>query len=238
MNDMSAAPAHVAIIMDGNGRWARRRALPRVVGHRRGVDRIHPVAVACAERGVRYLTLYAFSTENWKRPRAEITALLGLLSDMIDSESQTCLRDNIRLRLVGSLERLDDRLAAKVHAAIALNKDNNGLTLCLAFYYGYHAEIVKAARALVEESMVPKAVDESRFSRHLYTAGMPDVDLLIRCGGEQRLSNFLMWQSAYAELYFTDTLWPEFGETEIGAALEEFARRNRRYGGLNNGGNA
>ncbi|MFW6056053.1 MAG: polyprenyl diphosphate synthase [Chloroflexota bacterium] len=233
---MSAAPVHVAIIMDGNGRWARRRALPRVVGHRRGVDRIRPVAVACAERGVRYLTLYAFSTENWKRPRAEVTALLGLLSDMIDSEAQTCLRDNIRLRLVGSLERLDDRLAGKVRDAIDLNRNNTGLTLCLAFDYGSHSEITKAARALVEESTAPDAVDEVRFSRHLYTAGMPDVDLLIRCGGEQRLSNFLMWQSAYAELYFTDTLWPEFGERELDAALEEFARRNRRYGGQHSGG--
>ncbi len=238
MSDMSAAPSHVAIIMDGNGRWARRRALPRVVGHRRGVDRIHPVAVACAERGVRYLTLYAFSTENWKRPRAEITALLGLLSDMIDAEAQTCLRDNIRLRLVGSLERLDDRLASKVHAAIELNKDNTGLTLCLAFDYGAHSEIVRAAKQVVEQDVSGDNLSETLFSRYLHTAGMPDVDLLIRCGGEQRLSNFLMWQSAYAELYFTDTLWPEFGQAQLDAALEEFARRNRRYGGQNSGGNA
>ena len=238
MNDMSSAPAHVAIIMDGNGRWARRRALPRVVGHRRGVDRIHPVAVACAERGVRYLTLYAFSTENWKRPRAEITALLGLLSDMIDSEARTCLRDNIRLRLVGSLERLDDRLAAKVHAAVDLNKDNIGLTLCLAFDYGSHSEIVRAAKQVVEEGMSADDLSETLLSRYLQTAGVPDVDLLIRCGGEVRMSNFLMWQSAYAELHFTNTLWPEFSEAEIDAALAEFARRNRRFGGQSSGGSA
>lgn len=238
MNDMSSAPAHVAIIMDGNGRWARRRALPRVVGHRRGVDRIHPVAVACAERGVRYLTLYAFSTENWKRPRAEITALLGLLSDMIDSEARTCLRDNIRLRLVGSLERLDDRLAAKVHAAVDLNKDNTGLTLCLAFDYGSHSEIVRAAKQVVEEGMSADDLSETLLSRYLQTAGVPDVDLLIRCGGEVRMSNFLMWQSAYAELHFTNTLWPEFSEAEIDAALAEFARRNRRFGGQSSGGSA
>ena len=238
MSDMSSAPAHVAIIMDGNGRWARRRALPRVVGHRRGVDRIHPVAVACAERGVRYLTLYAFSTENWKRPRAEITALLGLLSDMIDSEARTCLRDNIRLRLVGSLERLDDRLAAKVHAAVDLNKDNTGLTLCLAFDYGSHSEIVRAAKQVVEEGMSADDLSETLLSRYLQTAGVPDVDLLIRCGGEVRMSNFLMWQSAYAELHFTNTLWPEFSEAEIDAALAEFARRNRRFGGQSSGGSA
>jgi undecaprenyl diphosphate synthase len=224
--------------MDGNGRWARRRALPRVVGHRRGVDRIHPVALACAERGVRYLTLYAFSTENWRRPRAEVSALLGLLSSMIDSEAQTCLRDNIRLRLVGSLERLDDGLAAKVHAAVDLNKDNTGLTLSLAFDYGAHSEIVRAARRVVQDGVSADDLSETLFSRYLQTAGVPDVDLLVRCGGEVRLSNFLMWQSAYAELHFTDTLWPEFGEAEIDAALAEFARRNRRLGGQSRGGNA
>lgn len=228
----AAAPAHIAIIMDGNGRWARRRALPRVVGHRRGSDRVHPVAVACAQRGVRYLTLYAFSTENWKRPRAEVAALLGLLSDTIDTEAKTCLRDNIRLRLVGSLERLSEEVAARVRAAEDLNRNNTGLTLCLAFDYGSHAEIVQAARALAEESTSPGEVDEACLSRYLQTAEIPDVDLLIRCGGEVRLSNFLLWQAAYAELYFTDTLWPDFGEHELDAALAEYCRRDRRFGGL------
>ncbi len=228
-------PPHVAIIMDGNGRWARRRALPRSVGHQRGVDRIHPVAVACAERGIDYLTLYAFSTENWRRPRREVSALLDILSNMIDAEAETCLRDNIRLRLVGSLERLSNELAAKVRAAVELNRNNTGLTLALAFDYGSHFEIVRAARSLVDEGVPPCAVDEEIFSRHLQTAGMPDVDLLIRCGGEVRMSNFLMWQAAYAELYFTEVLWPDFGPEQLDAALTSYFERRRRYGGLDEG---
>jgi len=231
-------PAHVAIIMDGNGRWARARGLPRTMGHRKGVERIHPVAAACARRGIRYLTLYAFSTENWRRPRAEVSALLGLLGSMIDDEARTCLRDNIRLRLVGSLDRLDATLRRKVESAIALNDANTGLTLCLAFDYGSRDELVRAARALASEQAAPEAITEDAISRHLFTAGVPDVDLLIRCGGEVRLSNYLMWQSAYAELYFTDVLWPDFDEQALDHALGAYASRNRRFGGLQQGGGA
>jgi undecaprenyl diphosphate synthase len=226
----------VAIIMDGNGRWARSRGLPRSVGHRRGVDRIHPVALACSRRGVEYLTLYAFSTENWRRPGAEVSALLRLLATMIDDEAKTCLRDNLRLRLVGTLEHLSPALQDKVRAAVALNEHNTGLSLCLAFDYGSRDEIVRAARALAADGVAPLEVDERRMSERLFTAGMPDVDLLIRCGGEQRMSNFLMWQAAYAELYFTDVLWPDFGEAEVDAALEAYAARSRRFGGLSQGG--
>jgi len=233
-----AVPQHLAIIMDGNGRWANNRGLPRVVGHRRGVDRIHPLALACACRGIRYLTLYAFSTENWSRPRAEVSALLRLLGTMIDEEARTCLRDNIRLRLVGSVERLSPTLQEKVSAAIALNSENTGLTLCLAFDYGTRAEIVRAARLLAAAETRPDAVTEDAVARNLFTAGSPDVDLLVRCGGEMRLSNFLMWQAAYAELYFTDVLWPDFGEDALDAALVAFASRNRRFGGLEQGGRA
>ena len=228
-------PAHIAIIMDGNGRWARRRGLPRVAGHRRGVDRIHPVALACAQRGIRYLTLYAFSTENWRRPGAEVSALLRLLESMIDEEAKTCLRDNIRLRLIGTLERLNESLRTKVHAAIEMNRHNTGLTLVLAFDYGSRDEMVRAARALVAGGAQRDEIDESAVAAHLYTADMPDVDLLIRCGGELRLSNFLMWQAAYAELYFTEELWPEFGEQELDRALAAFGARNRRFGGLTRG---
>ena len=231
-------PAHVAIVMDGNGRWARARGLPRTMGHRKGVERIHPVATACARRGIRYLTLYAFSTENWRRPRAEVSALLGLLGSMIDDEARTCLRDNIRLRLVGSLERLDATLRRKVESAIALNDANTGLTLCLAFDYGSRDELVRAARALASEQVSPEAITEDAISSHLFTAGVPDVDLFIRCGGEVRLSNYLMWQAAYAELYFTDVLWPDFGEQELEHALGAYASRNRRFGGLQQGGGA
>jgi len=228
-------PRHVAIIMDGNGRWARKRGLPRVAGHQRGVNRIHPIALACASHGVEYLTLYAFSTENWNRPRTEVAALLRLLATMIDEEARTCLRDNIRLRLVGTLEHLGADLQAKVHSAVELNRNNTGLTLCLAFDYGSHNEIARAARAIALSGPGVASVDEATVQRHLYTADMPDVDLLIRCGGEMRLSNFLVWQAAYAELYFTDVLWPDFGYQEISLSIEEYLRRNRRFGGLDTG---
>lgn len=229
-------PSHVAIIMDGNGRWARARGLPRTMGHRKGVERIHPIATACARRGIRYLTLYAFSTENWRRPRAEVSALLGLLGSMIDDEARTCLRDNIRLRLVGSTDRLDATLRRKVESAIALNDANTGLTLCLAFDYGSRDELLRAARALASERVAPEAITEEAITSHLLTSGVPDVDLLIRCGGEVRLSNYLMWQAAYAELYFTEVLWPDFGEEELEHALGVYASRSRRFGGLEPGG--
>jgi len=229
-------PKHVAIIMDGNGRWARSRGLPRSLGHRRGVDRIHPVAVACAQRGVEHLTLYAFSTENWRRPAAEVSALLRLLATMIDAEARTCLRDNLQLRLVGTVERLEPWLQQKVQAAVDLNRNNTGMVLCLAFDYGSRDEIARAARSMAADGVAAAAVDEEQVSRRLFTAGMPDVDLFIRCGGELRLSNFLMWQVAYAELYFTDVLWPDFGEADIDAALAAYAARNRRFGGLQTGG--
>jgi len=222
----------VAIIMDGNGRWADARGLPRAMGHRKGVERIHPVAVSCAARGVQYLTLYAFSTENWQRPRAEVAALLRLLGTMIDDEAQTCLRDNIRLRLLGSLDRLDLALRRKVESAIALNSANTGITLSLAFDYGSRAELTRAARSLAAQNVAPEDVSEDAVSRNLFTAGIPDVDLLIRCGGELRLSNYLLWQSAYAELYFSDVLWPDFGEAGLDAAFAAYASRSRRFGGL------
>jgi len=228
----AGAPRHVAIIMDGNGRWARSRGLPRSVGHRRGVDRIHPVALACARRGVEYLTLYAFSTENWRRPGPEVAALLRLLATMIDDEARTCLRDNLRLRLIGTVERLEPWLQHKVRSAVELNRNNTGMTLCLAFDYGSRDEIVRAAREIAAAGLAVQDVDETKLSGRLYTAGMPDVDLLIRCGGEVRLSNFLLWQAAYAELYFTEVLWPDFGATDVDAALEAYAGRHRRFGGL------
>jgi len=228
-------PRHVAVIMDGNGRWARRRGLPRVVGHQRGVDRVHPVAQAFARRGVEYLTLYAFSTENWRRPRSEVSALLRMLSTVIDAEARTCLRDNMRLRLVGRVDQLSPELQSRVRAAIEMNHENTGLTLCLAFDYGSRGEIVRAAQELARNEVSSDAVDEEQVSLGLYTAGMPDVDLLVRCGGELRLSNFLMWQAAYAELYFTDVLWPDFRDTDVDNALKEYSRRSRRFGALPDG---
>jgi len=223
-------PAHVAIVMDGNGRWAHERGLPRTMGHRKGVERIHPVALACDRRGIRYLTLYAFSTENWRRPRSEVAALLRLLGTMIDDEAKTCLRDNLRLCLIGTVEQLSPELQRKVRSAIDLNRNNTGLTLCLAFDYGSRDEIVHAARALANRRVPPAEVTEESVARHLCTAGIPDVDLFVRCGGEMRLSNFLLWQAAYAELYFTDVLWPDFGEDGLDVALAAFASRSRRFG--------
>jgi len=236
VTDSSRPPRHIAIVMDGNGRWARSRGLPRSVGHRRGVARIHPVALACAQRGVEYLTLYAFSTENWRRPAAEVSALLRLLATMIDAEARTCLQDNLQLRLVGTVERLAPWLQRKVQAAVDLNRNNTGLVLCLAFDYGSRDELVRAARSLAADGVAAAAVDEDQVSRRLFTSGMPDVDLFIRCGGELRLSNFLMWQAAYAELYFTDVLWPDFGDKDIDAALAAYGSRSRRFGGLADGG--
>ncbi len=237
MTGSQRIPRHVAIIMDGNGRWARSRGLPRVKGHEQGVERIRPIALACAERGVEYLTLYAFSTENWRRPRREVRALLQLLSRAMDRKGEAYLEDNIRLRLVGSVERLDPALQQKVNEAIELNQHNTGLTLCLAFDYGSRAEIVRAARTIASD-LDGSEVTEETIEQRLYTAGMPDVDLLIRCGGEVRLSNYLMWQSAYAELYFTEVLWPDLDEAELDRAFGEFSRRNRRYGALDGGGDA
>lgn len=235
MSDANRVPRHAAIIMDGNGRWARKRGLPRTVGHQRGGDRIHPVALACARKGIEYLTLYAFSTENWNRPPSEVAALLHLLSTKMESVARACLRDNIRLTLVGSIDGLSLESQQKVKAAIDMTAGNNGLTLCIAFDYGTRREIARAAERLASQGAVPAAIDEEQVSANLYTSGMPDVDLLIRCGGEIRLSNFLMWQAAYAELYFTEVLWPDFGDGDVDEALVEYARRNRRFGALPDG---
>lgn len=235
MSDANRVPRHVAIIMDGNGRWARKRGLPRTVGHQRGGDRIHPVALACARKGIECLTLYAFSTENWNRPASEVAALLYLLSTKIESVARACLRDNIRLTLVGSIDGLSIESQQKVKAAIDMTAGNTGLTLCIAFDYGTRSEIVRAAGRLASQGVIPASIDEEQVSANLYTSGMPDVDLLIRCGGEIRLSNFLMWQAAYAELYFTEVLWPDFGDGDVDEALVEYARRNRRFGALPDG---
>ncbi len=236
MTDARRIPRHVAMIMDGNGRWARARGLPRAKGHEQGVERIRPVALACAGRGVQYLTLYAFSTENWRRPKREVRALLRLLTKAMGREGEEYRKDNVRLRLVGSVERLDSALQDQVHKAIESTQHSTGLTLCLAFDYGARAEMVRAARELAARSIDVSSITEETIEPHLYTAGMPNVDLLIRCGGEMRLSNYLLWQCAYAELYFTDVLWPDFDEIELDRALEEFGRRNRRFGALDSGG--
>jgi len=223
---------HVAIILDGNGRWAKKRGLPRLMGHKAGADNIRPVTRIFADYGVKYLTLYIFSTENWNRPKTEVAGLLSLLSRNIDKETRAFHQQNIRLIHLGRLDRLSQKLRQKVEAATELTKNNTGLTLCLAFDYGGRDEIVQAARRIINTNIPGDNIDEALFSKYLYTNGIPDPDLIIRTGGDLRLSNFLLWQAAYSELYFTPVLWPDFGQKEIVEALSEYELRQRRFGNI------
>jgi undecaprenyl diphosphate synthase len=223
-------PQHIAIIMDGNGRWAKKRGLPRLVGHNAGGDNIRPVVKIFANYGVKYLTLYMFSTENWNRPRIEVAGLLSLLAKKIDQETQAFHQENIRLVHLGRLDRLSQKLRQKVRAAVELTKNNTGLTLCLAFDYGGRDEIVQAARRIASAGIPGDNIDETVFARYLYGPDIPDPDLVIRTGGESRLSNFLIWQAAYSELYFTPVLWPDFGPKDVEEALSEYQLRQRRFG--------
>lgn len=224
------APQHVAIIMDGNGRWAKKRGLPRIAGHNAGGENIRPVVKIFADYGLKYLTLYMFSTENWNRPRIEVAGLLTLLGRKIDQETQAFHQENIRLLHLGRQDRLPQRLKKKVQGAAELTKNNTGLTLCLAFDYGGRDEIVQAVKHIARADVLPDNIDEALFGRYLYIPDIPDPDLLIRTGGEHRLSNFLLWQTAYSELYFTPVLWPDFGREDIEEALSEYKRRQRRFG--------
>ena len=223
---------HVAIILDGNGRWAKKRGLPRLMGHKAGADNIRPVTRIFADYGVKYLTLYIFSTENWNRPKTEVAGLLSLLSRNIDKETRAFHQQNIRLIHLGRLDRLSQKLRQKVGAATELTKNNTGLTLCLAFDYGGRDEIVQAARRIINTNIPGDNIDEALFSKYLYTNGIPDPDLIIRTGGDLRLSNFLLWQAAYSEFYFTPVLWPDFGQKEIVEALSEYELRQRRFGNI------
>jgi len=230
MTQANYPPQHVAIIMDGNGRWAKKRGLPRLAGHKAGGENIQPVVKTFANYGVKYLTLYMFSTENWTRPRIEVAGLLSLLAKKIDQETQAFHQENIRLVHLGRLDRLSQKLREKVRAAVELTKNNTGLTLCLAFDYGSRDEIIQAARRIATTGIPGDNIDEPVFIRYLYSADIPDPDLVIRTGGESRLSNFLLWQAAYSELYFTPVLWPDFGRKDVEEALSEYKRRQRRFG--------
>jgi undecaprenyl diphosphate synthase len=220
----------VAIIMDGNGRWARARGLPRLAGHRAGVDNLRRVLEAATEFGIQYLTIYAFSTENWRRPPDEVRGLLNILEDVIDRELASLNKNGVQLRHLGRLERLSPELQAKVHHAVELTRNNHRLILNIAWNYGGRDEIVQAVRRMIDNGVLPDEIDEELVSNNLYTAGIPDPDLIIRTSGEMRVSNFLIWQGAYAELYVTPTYWPDFGREELLEALWEFARRERRFG--------
>jgi undecaprenyl diphosphate synthase len=232
--DRATVPQHVAIIMDGNGRWAKQRGFPRIEGHRRGVEAVRTITFAARDLGVRMLTLYAFSAENWNRPKDEVGALMGLLELYLKKELQTFVRDRVRLRTIGRIEDLPPGVRRHLAETIEQTKGFTDYTLVLALNYGSRTEIVDAARSYAASvaSGLEKLNDGSweTFARHLYTAGMPDPDLVIRTSGENRMSNFLLLQAAYAEYHFTPVLWPDFTKADLAAAIADFSRRERRYG--------
>jgi len=242
--DFSRLPAHVAIIMDGNGRWARCRRLPRVAGHRAGIDAVRDVVEASARLGLQVLTLYAFSKENWKRPRSEINTLMALLKEYLRRELQTLLRNDIRFNVIGRMEDMHPSVQRELRKGMEATRAMQGLIFNIALSYGGRAEIVDACRNLLGDLLKHQAasgasqadavaaLDEASFARHLYTAGQPDPDLLIRTSGELRISNFLLWQIAYAEIWVTDTLWPDFRKRELLRAIRDYQKRDRRYGGV------
>jgi undecaprenyl diphosphate synthase len=225
-------PAHIAIIMDGNGRWAAQRHLPRVEGHRAGIDAVRDTVETAARLGIDVLTLYAFSVENWKRPAAEVGTLMMLLKRYLRSELKTLLRNNIRFQVVGRIEELARDIQDELNDAIERTSGNAGMLFNIALNYGGRAEILDAARRAMESGMRPADLDEERFGRFLYTAGQPDPDLLIRTSGEMRVSNFLLWQIAYTEIYVTETLWPDFRRRHLLEAVLAYQKRERRYGGI------
>lgn len=225
-------PQHIAIIMDGNGRWAKARGLPRLAGHRAGTENLRNIVRACGDLGVKYLTIYAFSTENWGRPEEEVSGLMGIFDEMFERELADLHKQGARLNHIGNLDKVRASLQEKIRRGMELTKNNHGLTLSVAFNYGGRDEIVQAVRAILRDGLTADEVNEETLSRYMFTAGIPDPDLVIRTSGEQRTSNFLLWQSAYAEWVFPQTYWPDFGPAELQAAVTEFANRQRRFGGL------
>jgi undecaprenyl diphosphate synthase len=223
-------PFHVAIIMDGNGRWAQERGLPRLAGHRSGTENLRRIITASVELGIRYLTIYAFSTENWGRPQEEVQGLMGILRDVIDRELAELHKQGVQLRHIGRLEQLDQALAKKVLDAVEITKNNQRLTLCVAWNYGGRDEILCATRRMIEDGLKPEDVTDDLMSRYLFTRGIPDPDLVIRTSGEMRTSNFLIWQAAYAEWYVSPLYWPDFNKEELEKAVLDYGRRERRYG--------
>lgn len=232
---LEKVPQHVAIIMDGNGRWALQRGLPRLAGHKAGTENLRRVIRSTVEFGVKYLTIYAFSTENWGRPPEEVKGLMYILEDVIDRELNELHKEGVQLRHIGRLERLAPSLQEKVLDAIEVTKNNDRLILNIAFNYGGRDEIVQAIQRMMKDGVLPEKVTDELVSQYLYTVGVPDPDLIIRTSGELRVSNFLIWQAAYSEWYITPTFWPDFDKNEYRRALEAFAHRDRRYGKVSSG---
>lgn len=235
-SDPMIVPDHVAIIMDGNGRWAQSKGLPRVEGHRQGAQSVRKVCEACVEVGVKHLTLYCFSNENWKRPEAELQFLMGLLKQFLVKETKTLLEQNMRLTVIGRRDGLSADVIEEMDKSIEKSKDMTGLHLCLAINYGSRQEMLDAVRSIAADVqqgvLTPEAIDETTIAARLYTAKTPDPDLLIRTSGEFRISNFLLWQISYSEIFITQKAWPEFGREELLEALQDYSKRHRRFGGL------
>jgi undecaprenyl diphosphate synthase len=231
-NPLERVPDHLGIIMDGNGRWAKARHLPRLAGHRAGVENVRPVLEGCVEFGVPMLTIWAFSTENWRRPQAEVQGLIRLLGETIDRQLKELHQEGVRLNHIGRLDRLPQRLQKRVHEAIELTKNNTRIALNVAFDYGGRDEIARAVRRIIQDKIPAEDVTEDLISHYLYTAGLPDPDLIIRTSGEFRTSNFMLWQGAYAEYHVTPTYWPDFGKDELYEALQSYAMRERRFGAV------
>ena len=232
---VSEVPTHVAIIMDGNGRWAAERGLSRTDGHRAGTENIRRILQAFAAHGVRYLTLFAFSTENWERPTHEVNALIEILQEMVRSETNKLHEEGVRLLHIGRVDRLPNVVQKAITDAIELTKDNNNITVALAYDYGGRSEMTQAIKSILADGIQASEIDEQLIGKYLYTAGMPDPDLIIRTAGEMRISNFLLWQAAYAEYYSTDVYWPEFDETEVDKAIAAYGQRRRKYGRVDGG---
>jgi len=232
MKAISRLPNHIAFIMDGNGRWAEKRGLPRLEGHRAGLEATRSVVEHLGEYHIKYVTLYSFSTENWNRPKDEVGGLLNILERSMDKEAKELHKRGVKIRHLGHLERLPQHLRQAIENAIELTRNNTEMTLSLAFDYGGRLEILDAVRSILADGISPENIDEKLFNSYLYTADLPDVDLVIRTGGDLRISNFLLWQSAYSEYYFTNALWPDFDTEELGKALIAYSQRQRRFGGL------
>ena len=228
-------PLHVAVIMDGNGRWAQNRGLPRLAGHKVGVDRIQRVLECLGAKGVKFVTLYAFSTENWNRPETEVRGILEILNNAIHQQTKSLHENNVRIKHIGKLDHLGQELGKAVLQAQTLTAANTGITLNVAFDYGGRDEILEAVRRVIRDGVSAEELTEDRFNSYLFTSHCPDPDLIIRTGGEMRISNFLLWQSAYSEYYHTTTLWPDLGSTELEQVLEDFGNRERRFGRVDSG---